>query len=171
MKVLFQNFQSLSLISSGVYLYTVLSEVVPGKFLPQTQSGTPSTNTISIYTVYSLCNPRDHCTHSLFQDCCLVELDYIEPPNSFTHGYNFVAGNIIVPQWLPTIRQAPQSSLHRRREVIRLGDGKSDRWSQHRRFCLFSPSKRNNNSRNWYTSKNVTFSQITTYCWLLHFNR
>ena len=24
-------------------------------------------------TIYSLCNPRDHCTHSLFQDCCTVE--------------------------------------------------------------------------------------------------
>ena len=61
-------------------------------------------------------------------------------------------------QWLATIRQATHSSLRRRREVIRLGDGKSDRWWQHCHFCLFSPSKRNNNSRNWYTSKNITFS-------------
>ena len=71
-------------------------------------------------------------------------------------------------QWLATIRQATHSSLRRRREVIRLGDGKSDRWSQHCGFCLFSPSKGNNNSLNWYTSKNRTFSSdyhgsITTY--------
>ena len=61
-------------------------------------------------------------------------------------------------QWLATIRQATHSSLHRRREVIRLGDGKSDRWSQHCRFRLFSPSIRNNNSPNSYKSKNITFS-------------
>ena len=60
-------------------------------------------------------------------------------------------------QWLATIRQATHSSLCRRREVMRR-DGKSDRWSQRCRFCLFSLSKHNNNSRNSYTSKNITFS-------------
>ena len=66
----------------------------------------------------------------------------------------------IKAQWLATIRLATHSSLRRRREVIRLGDGKSDRWSQRWRFRLFSPSKRNNNSWNSYTSKNITFSSV-----------
>ena len=64
----------------------------------------------------------------------------------------------IRPQWFATIRQAAHSGLRRRREVIRLGDEESDRWSQRCRFRLLSPSKRNNNSRNSYTSKNTTFS-------------
>ena len=61
----------------------------------------------------------------------------------------------MAPQWLATIRHATHSSLRRRQEVIWLWDWKSDRWSQHCRFCLlvFSQSKCNNNSRNWYTSK------------------
>ena len=44
-------------------------------------------------------------------------------------------------------------------EGIRLEDRKSDRWSQLTtcHFCLFSPSKCTNNSRNSYTSKKITF--------------
>ena len=48
----------------------------------------------------NLCNPRDHCTHSLFQDKSNLlhsQTNYIEPPNLFTHGHNFVVGNSIVP--------------------------------------------------------------------------
>ena len=33
-------------------------------------------------TVNSLCNPRDHCTHSLFQDYCIVKLI---TPNQLTY--------------------------------------------------------------------------------------
>ena len=63
------------------------------------------------------------------------------------------------PQWLATIRQATHSSLRRRREVIRLGEGKSDGWSQRCRFRIFSPWKRYNNPRNSYTSKNNIIRQ------------
>ena len=46
--------------------------------------------------ITSLCNPRDHCTHSLFQDYCIVKLITPTRLTFFTQGHNFVAGNSIV---------------------------------------------------------------------------
>ena len=37
-------------------------------------------------TLYSLCNPRDHCTHSLFQDCCIVKLVTSNHPTYLHRG-------------------------------------------------------------------------------------
>ena len=34
----------------------------------------------------SLCNPRDHCTHSLFQDCCTVKLVTSNHPTYLHRG-------------------------------------------------------------------------------------
>ena len=34
----------------------------------------------------SLCNPRDHCTHSLFQDCCIVKLVTSNHPTYLHRG-------------------------------------------------------------------------------------
>ena len=59
----------------------------------------------------------------------------------------------LMSQWLATIRQATTSSLRRRREVIRLGDWKSDWRSQCCHSRLFSQSKHNSNSRNLYVHK------------------
>ena len=66
--------------------------------------------------------------------------------NECSHTVVIVHTNITVlfcsvrnfPQWLATICQATHWSLRRRREVIRLVNGKSDRWSQHcLRLCLY----------------------------------
>ena len=68
--------------------------------------------------------------------------------------------NTVSAQWLATIRQATHSSLRR----TKLQETRSDptprreKWSMITTFSSIYSSKRNNNSRNSYTSKNMTFS-------------
>ena len=61
---------------SSEHILQWINATTSRKFLTDINSSVCRTkkHRLHLHAIHSLCNPRDHCTHSLFQDYCIVKL-------------------------------------------------------------------------------------------------